>query len=53
MKLSGRGASQTPTQAAEEVLNVQPEDEESEAWFSNQTSTLLSASSPKFGPRKN
>jgi len=35
MKLSGRGASQTPAQAVEEVLNVQPEDEESEARFSN------------------
>jgi hypothetical protein len=35
MKLSGRGVSQTPAHAAEEVLNVQPEDEESEARFSN------------------
>lgn len=34
MKLSGRGASETPAQAAEEVLNVQPDDE-SEATFSN------------------
>ncbi len=35
MKLSGRGASQTPAQAAEEVLGVEPEDEETEAQFSN------------------
>jgi len=35
MKLSGRGASQTPAQAAEKVLEVEPEDEESEARFSN------------------
>jgi hypothetical protein len=35
MKLSGRGASETPAQAAEEVLNVQPNDDESEARFSN------------------
>jgi hypothetical protein len=35
MKLSGRGASQTPAEAAEEVLGVEPEDEESEARFSN------------------
>jgi hypothetical protein len=27
MKLSGRGASQTPAQAAEKVLEVEPEDE--------------------------
>jgi hypothetical protein len=35
IKLSGRGASQTPAQAAEKVLEVEPEDEESEARFSN------------------
>ena len=35
MKISGRPASETPAQAAEEVLNVQPNDEESEALFSN------------------
>ncbi len=35
MKLSGRPASETPAQAAEEVLGVQPNDEESEARFSN------------------
>lgn len=35
MKLSGRGASETPAQAAEKVLNVQPDDDESEATFSN------------------
>ena len=35
MKLSGRGASQTPAQAVEEVLDVQPEDEETETRFSN------------------
>ncbi|MBA2616893.1 MAG: hypothetical protein H0U91_01820 [Rubrobacter sp.] len=35
MKISGRGASETPAQAAEEVLGVQPEDEDSEARFSN------------------
>lgn len=34
MRLSGRGASQTPAEAAEEVLDVQPEDEESEGQFS-------------------
>ena len=34
MRLSGRGASQTPAEAAEEVLEVEPEDEESEAQFS-------------------
>jgi hypothetical protein len=33
MKLSGRPASQTPAQAAEEVLGVEPKDEE--ARFSN------------------
>ena len=35
MKFSGRGASQTPAEAAEEVLGVEPKDEKSEAWFSN------------------
>jgi hypothetical protein len=37
MKLSGRGASQsqTPAEAAEAVLDVEPEDEGSEAQFSN------------------
>jgi hypothetical protein len=35
MKLSGRPASQTPAQAAEAVLDVEPTDEESEAKFSN------------------
>jgi hypothetical protein len=35
MKISGRAASETPAQAAEEVLDVQPDDEESEARFSN------------------
>ena len=35
MKLSGRPASQTPAQAAEAVLDVEPKDEESEAKFSN------------------
>ena len=35
MKMSGRAASETPAQAAEEVLDVQPNDEESEARFSN------------------
>jgi hypothetical protein len=35
MKLSGRDASQTPAEAAEAVLNVEPKDEESEARFSN------------------
>jgi hypothetical protein len=35
MKLSGRPASQTPAQAAEAVLQVEPKDEESEARFSN------------------
>jgi len=35
MKLSGRGASQTPAQAAEKVLEVEPEDEGAEAQFSN------------------
>lgn len=35
MKISGRGASETPARAAEEVLGVQPEDEGTEARFSN------------------
>jgi hypothetical protein len=35
MKLSGRAASQTPAQAAEAVLNVEPKDDDSEARFSN------------------
>lgn len=35
MKLSGRGASQTPAEAAEAVLDVKPNSEESEARFSN------------------
>jgi hypothetical protein len=35
MKLSGRPASQTPADAAEKVLQVEPEDEDSEARFSN------------------
>lgn len=35
MKISGRGASETPAQAAETVLNVQPNDVGSEARFSN------------------
>ena len=35
MKMSGRAASETPAQAAEEVLDVRPNDEESEARFSN------------------
>jgi hypothetical protein len=35
MKLSGRGASQTPAEAAEKVLKVEPEDEGAEAQFSN------------------
>src|ERR671921_1891782 len=35
MKLSGRAASQTPAQAAEAVLNVEPKDEDSTARFSN------------------
>lgn len=33
MKLSGRGASQPPAQAAEAVLDVEPKDEEGEARF--------------------
>ena len=35
MKLSGRGASQTPAQAAEAVLDVEPRDDDFEARFSN------------------
>lgn len=35
MKLSGRAASETPAQAAEEVLGVEPKDEDEEARFSN------------------
>ena len=35
MKLSGREASETPAQAAEAVLNVQPEDDGAQAQFSN------------------
>jgi hypothetical protein len=35
MKLSGRPASQTPAEAGEKVLQVEPEDENSEARFSN------------------
>ncbi len=35
MKLSGRPASQTPAEAAEKVLDVEPENEETEARFSN------------------
>jgi hypothetical protein len=35
MKLSGRAASETPAQAAEAVLNVEPKDDDSEARFSN------------------
>ena len=35
MKLSGRGESTTPAQAAEEVLDVEPPDEEAESKFSN------------------
>lgn len=35
MKLSGRGASQTPAEAAKKVLKVEPEDEGAEARFSN------------------
>ena len=35
MKLSARGASETPAQAAEKVLDVEPNDEDSEARFSN------------------
>ena len=35
MKLSGRPASQTPAEAAEAVLDVEPQDEDSEARFSN------------------
>lgn len=35
MKISGRAASETPAQAAEEVRDIQPNDEEPEALFSN------------------
>lgn len=35
MKLSGRGESTTPAQAAEEVLDVEPPNEEAESQFSN------------------
>ena len=35
MKLSGRPASQTPAASAEKVLDVEPENEDSEAQFSN------------------
>lgn len=35
MKLSGRAASETPAQAAEAVLDVEPKDEGAEAQFSN------------------
>jgi len=35
MKLSGRGASQTPAEAAKKVLKFEPEDEGAEARFSN------------------
>jgi hypothetical protein len=35
MKLSGRGASQTPAETAEKVLDVEPEDEGAESRFSN------------------
>jgi len=35
MKLSGRGASQTPAEAAETVLDVEPEDEQAEGRFSS------------------
>ncbi len=35
MKISGRAASEAPAQAAEEVLDVQPSDDDSEARFSN------------------
>lgn len=35
MKLSGRAASETPAQAAEAVLNVEPKDEDSTARVSN------------------
>lgn len=34
-KFSGRGASQTPAQTAEKVLDVEPVDDEAEARFSN------------------
>lgn len=35
MKLSGRAASETPAEAAEKVLDVEPEDDDAEARFSN------------------
>lgn len=35
MELSGRGASETPAQAAEAVLGIEPKNEDSEARFSN------------------
>ncbi len=35
MKLSGRSASETPAQAAEKVLDIEPKSEESESEFSN------------------
>lgn len=35
MKLSGRGESTTPAEAAEEVLDVEPPDEEAKSQFSN------------------
>jgi hypothetical protein len=35
MKLSGREASETPAQAAEKVLDIQPKDEDAESRFSN------------------
>jgi len=35
MKLSGRGASRTPAEAAKKVLKVEPEDEGAEARFSD------------------
>ncbi len=35
MKLSGRGASQTPAETAEKVLDVEPQDEGAEGRFSN------------------
>src|SRR5829696_5739693 len=39
MKLSGRGASQTPAEAAEKVLKVEPEDEGAEARLSSPVAT--------------
>jgi hypothetical protein len=35
MKLSGRAASETPAEAAEKVLDIEPKDDEAEARFSN------------------